>query len=51
MDERTREKMKQLIEAKKNKGNMKGNSLRPDRKIGDVRGGFSTKKSGGLFDK
>ncbi|MFX0549039.1 hypothetical protein ACOAKC_06845 [Hathewaya histolytica] len=51
MDNNTINKMKELIEAKKNKGNSNSKKNRPDKSIGHVMGAKRTKKTGGLFDK
>ncbi|WP_185903772.1 hypothetical protein [Hathewaya massiliensis] len=50
MDKKAIERMKQLIEEKKNKGT-NNEKLRPDKSIGHVMGAKISKKSGGLFDK
>jgi hypothetical protein len=52
MSEKNIEMMKKLIEEKKNKGNMNGGTLRPDRKSGGgTRKAFKNGKQGGMFDK
>lgn len=45
------ERMKQLIEAKKNKGNQNQATKRPQNGPVSTRKGFNSKKSGGAFDK
>lgn len=50
MNDNTIERMKQLIEEKKNK-NVKKENKRPSKCIGYSRGAKRSKKSGGLFDK
>lgn len=52
MDSNSIEKMKKLIEEKKNKVGQNGGALRPNKSIGSQRkASKSTKKTGGLFDK
>lgn len=45
------ERMKQLIEAKKNKNNQNSPVKRPESGSVTTRKGFNSKKSGGAFDK
>jgi len=44
-------KMKQLIEEKKQGGNQTKNTERPDKNKGMTRKAFKNKKNGGVFDK
>jgi len=44
-------KMKQLIEEKKQGGNQTKNTDRPDKNKGMTRKAFKNKKNGGVFDK
>lgn len=45
------ERMKQLIEAKKNKNNQKNQVKRPENVSITTHKGFNNKKNGGAFDK
>ncbi|MGL6173120.1 MAG: hypothetical protein ACRC1P_00715 [Cellulosilyticaceae bacterium] len=45
------ERMKQLIEAKKNKNNQNGANQRPQKTSVATQKGFNSKKSGGFFDR
>ncbi|MEF9960680.1 MAG: hypothetical protein RR448_00020 [Niameybacter sp.] len=45
------ERMKQLIEAKKNKNNQNNQVKRPEGGSVTTRKGFNNKKTGGAFDK
>lgn len=52
MSDKNIEMMKKLIEAKKKKSSGQGSKLRPERNIGESRGGFTKNtKQGGQFDK
>lgn len=51
MDDKTIEKMKKIIEAKKKESSDQMKELKPDRVIGGQAKGRGFKKKGGVFDK
>lgn len=50
MSNKNMEMMKKIIDEKKKKGSQKGNTLRPQKKIGNSKKAIRNNKTGGLFD-